>query len=199
KTSSDERTGGKSKQEFGGRNKSKIGQIQQEEISHVLWAHRTMIKSSNGDTPFSLTYGTEAVIPAEIGMPTFRTAEVNVAENDEALEINLELLEEKQEQTAIREAKKQEANEKILQHQSKKCKLQAGRPGVPEQRSKPCKRHWKVRTQVGRPIRSHRSTWVGIVQVKRPQRKRTPANLEYLQSQEMLYKQSVSSLTIWTP
>ncbi|GJV47659.1 reverse transcriptase domain-containing protein [Tanacetum coccineum] len=41
-----------------------------EEISHVLWAHRTMIKSSNGDTPFSLTYGTEAVIPAEIGMPT---------------------------------------------------------------------------------------------------------------------------------
>nr|GEW62745.1 reverse transcriptase domain-containing protein [Tanacetum cinerariifolium]GEW62750.1 reverse transcriptase domain-containing protein [Tanacetum cinerariifolium] len=26
-----------------------------EEISHVLWAHRTMIKSSNGETPFSLT------------------------------------------------------------------------------------------------------------------------------------------------
>ncbi|GKA55453.1 reverse transcriptase domain-containing protein [Tanacetum coccineum] len=66
-----------------------------EEISHVLWAHRTMIKSSNGDTPFSLTYGTEAVIPAEIGMPMFRTTEVDVAENDEALEINLELLEEK--------------------------------------------------------------------------------------------------------
>ncbi|GKD26364.1 reverse transcriptase domain-containing protein [Tanacetum coccineum] len=65
-----------------------------EEISHVLWAHRTMIKSSNGDTPFSLTYGTEAVIPAEIGMPTFRTAEVDVAKNDEALKINLELLEE---------------------------------------------------------------------------------------------------------
>ncbi|GJU42059.1 reverse transcriptase domain-containing protein [Tanacetum coccineum] len=40
-----------------------------EELPHVLWAHRTMIKSSNGDTPFSLTYGTEAVIPAEIGMP----------------------------------------------------------------------------------------------------------------------------------
>ncbi|GJS70286.1 reverse transcriptase domain-containing protein [Tanacetum coccineum] len=46
---------------------------------------------NNGDTPFSLTYGTEAVIPAEIGMPTFRTAEVDVAENDEALEINLDL------------------------------------------------------------------------------------------------------------
>ncbi|GJS51763.1 reverse transcriptase domain-containing protein [Tanacetum coccineum] len=30
------------------------------ELSHVLWVHRTMIKSSNGETPFSLTYGTEA-------------------------------------------------------------------------------------------------------------------------------------------
>ncbi|GJV43679.1 reverse transcriptase domain-containing protein [Tanacetum coccineum] len=83
-----------------------------EEVSHVLWAHRTMIKTSNGDTPFSLTYGTEAVIPAEIGMPTFRTAEVDVTKNDEALEINLELLEEKREQAAIREAKSKRQMEK---------------------------------------------------------------------------------------
>ncbi|GJU53965.1 reverse transcriptase domain-containing protein [Tanacetum coccineum] len=76
-----------------------------EELPHVLWAHRTMIKSSNGDTPFSLTYGTEAVIPAEIGMPTLRTAEVDLVQNNEALEINLYLLEERREQAAIREAK----------------------------------------------------------------------------------------------
>ncbi|GJW13868.1 reverse transcriptase domain-containing protein [Tanacetum coccineum] len=31
-----------------------------EEVPHVLWVHRTMIKTSNGDTPFSLTYSTEA-------------------------------------------------------------------------------------------------------------------------------------------
>ncbi|GKB45142.1 reverse transcriptase domain-containing protein [Tanacetum coccineum] len=83
-----------------------------EEISHVLWAHRTMVKSSNGETPFSLTYGMEAVIPAEIGIPTFRTAEVNVAENDEVLEINLELLEEKREQATIREANSKRQMEK---------------------------------------------------------------------------------------
>ncbi|GKE71796.1 reverse transcriptase domain-containing protein [Tanacetum coccineum] len=52
-----------------------------EEISHVLWAHRTMVKSSHGDTPFSLTYGTEAVIPTEIEMPTFRTAELYMAKS----------------------------------------------------------------------------------------------------------------------
>nr|GEW01357.1 reverse transcriptase domain-containing protein [Tanacetum cinerariifolium] len=49
-----------------------------EELSHVLWAHQTMIKSSNGDTPFSLTYEMEAVIPADIGMPTLRTAEAAI-------------------------------------------------------------------------------------------------------------------------
>ncbi|XP_076891522.1 uncharacterized protein LOC143542952 [Bidens hawaiensis] len=40
-----------------------------EELPHVLWAHRTMPKTSNGETPFRLTYGTEAMIPAEIGAP----------------------------------------------------------------------------------------------------------------------------------
>ncbi|GKC53814.1 reverse transcriptase domain-containing protein [Tanacetum coccineum] len=83
-----------------------------EEISHVLWARPTMIKSNNGDTPFSLTYGMEAVIPAEIGMPTLRTAEVDMVQNNEALEINLDLLEERREQAAICEAKSKAKMEK---------------------------------------------------------------------------------------
>ncbi|GKF53519.1 reverse transcriptase domain-containing protein, partial [Tanacetum coccineum] len=66
-----------------------------EELPHVLWAHRTMIKSSHGDTPFSLTYGTEVVIPVKIGMPTYRTAVVDVVHNDEEIWLNLDLLEEK--------------------------------------------------------------------------------------------------------
>ncbi|GKA94625.1 reverse transcriptase domain-containing protein [Tanacetum coccineum] len=82
------------------------------ELSHVLWAHRTMIKSSNGEMPFSLTYGTEAVISAEIGMPTLRTAEVDSIQNDEALQINLDLVEEKREQAAIQEAKSKDKMEK---------------------------------------------------------------------------------------
>ena len=76
-----------------------------DELSHVLWAHRTTIKVSTGDTPFSLVYGTEAVIPAEIGMPTIRTAEVNVTTNDDELRIDLDLLEERHERAAIREAR----------------------------------------------------------------------------------------------
>ncbi|GJV57525.1 reverse transcriptase domain-containing protein [Tanacetum coccineum] len=35
-----------------------------EELPHVLWAHWTIIKSSNRNTPFSLTYGTAARVAA---------------------------------------------------------------------------------------------------------------------------------------
>ncbi|GKB18591.1 reverse transcriptase domain-containing protein [Tanacetum coccineum] len=76
-----------------------------EELPHVLWAHHTMIKSSHGDTSFSLTYGTEVVIPAKIGMPTYCTMAVDVAYNDAELHLNLYLLEERRERAAIREAK----------------------------------------------------------------------------------------------
>nr|GEW88681.1 reverse transcriptase domain-containing protein [Tanacetum cinerariifolium] len=88
--------------------KSRLGEGNKnwvEELPYVLWAHLTMIKSSHGDTPFSLTYGTEAVISTEIGMPTYRTAAVDVVSNDEELRLNLDLLEERRERAAICEAK----------------------------------------------------------------------------------------------
>ncbi|GJT25270.1 reverse transcriptase domain-containing protein [Tanacetum coccineum] len=75
-------------------------------------AYCTMIKSSNGKTSFSLTYDTEAVIPAEIGMLTLQTAEIDLMKNDEALEINLDLIEEKREQATIQEAKSKATMEK---------------------------------------------------------------------------------------
>nr|GEY24733.1 reverse transcriptase domain-containing protein [Tanacetum cinerariifolium] len=88
--------------------KSRLGEGNKnwvEELSHVFWAHRTMIKSSHGDMPFSLTYRTEAVIPTEIRMPTYRTAAVDVVRNDKELLLNLDLLEERREHAAICEAK----------------------------------------------------------------------------------------------
>nr|GEV13100.1 reverse transcriptase domain-containing protein [Tanacetum cinerariifolium] len=74
-----------------------------EEVPHVLWAHRIMIKISNIDTSFSLTYGTESVIPVEIGMPSIRYAKMNQAKNDEELLLNLDILEERREKAAVRE------------------------------------------------------------------------------------------------
>nr|GEU99088.1 reverse transcriptase domain-containing protein [Tanacetum cinerariifolium] len=97
-----------------------------EKLPHVLWAHHTMIKSSHGDTPFSLTYGTEAVIPAEIRMPTYRTAAVDVVYNDEELRLNLDLLEERRKRAAIREAK---AKLKMTKYYNARVRGVTFRPG----------------------------------------------------------------------
>ncbi|GKB98809.1 reverse transcriptase domain-containing protein [Tanacetum coccineum] len=76
-----------------------------DELPNVLWAHRTSIKQSNGETPFSLTYGSEAVIPAEIGIPTYRTLMIREEYNEEEMRLNLDLLQERRETAAIREAR----------------------------------------------------------------------------------------------
>ncbi|GKB19147.1 reverse transcriptase domain-containing protein [Tanacetum coccineum] len=83
-----------------------------EELPNVLWAHRTTSKMSNGGTPFSLAYGTEAVIPAEIGIPIRRTIQGPAEENEEALRMNLNLLEERRDIVAIREARQKQQVEK---------------------------------------------------------------------------------------
>nr|GEY42657.1 reverse transcriptase domain-containing protein [Tanacetum cinerariifolium] len=103
-----------------------------EDLPHVLWAYHTMIKSSNGDTPFSLIYETEAVIPAKIGMPTLKTAEVDLVQNNEALEINLDLLEEKREQAAIRKAK---SKSKMEKYYNSKVQSESFKPGDPVYRN----------------------------------------------------------------
>nr|GEV40357.1 reverse transcriptase domain-containing protein [Tanacetum cinerariifolium] len=89
-------------------------------------AHRTMIKSSHGDTRFSLTYGTEAVIPTEIGMPTYRTAAVDMVNNDEELRLNLDLLEERRERAAICEAR---AKSKMMKYYNARVRGVAFKPG----------------------------------------------------------------------
>ncbi|RVW86825.1 hypothetical protein CK203_036063 [Vitis vinifera] len=48
-----------------------------EELPGVLWAYRTTPGRPTGNTPFALTYGMDAVIPTEIGLPTIRTDAAN--------------------------------------------------------------------------------------------------------------------------
>nr|GEX11482.1 reverse transcriptase domain-containing protein [Tanacetum cinerariifolium] len=89
-----------------------------DELPNILWAHRTMLKTSNGETPLSLTYGSEAVIPAEIGMPTYRTVQWNEALNEEEMRLNLDLIQERRKTTVIREAKYKKENGTVLQQAS---------------------------------------------------------------------------------
>ena len=52
-------------------------------------------KKSNDESPFALVFGTEAVLPTEVGLPTLTTMVAeNVEENQRQLTRNLDLLEE---------------------------------------------------------------------------------------------------------
>ncbi|TNV97690.1 hypothetical protein C5H24_12725, partial [Xylella fastidiosa] len=72
-----------------------------DELPAVLWAYRTTPRRSTGETPYSLAYGTEAVIPLEVGLPTIRTTLVESGGNDKALAEQLDLAEEKRERALI--------------------------------------------------------------------------------------------------
>ena len=72
-----------------------------EELSHILWTYRIMLRRSTGETPFSITYGAEAVIPLEIGFPTLRTSSFNSSSNDELLEKSLDFIEERRESAMV--------------------------------------------------------------------------------------------------
>ncbi|GJR61096.1 reverse transcriptase domain-containing protein [Tanacetum coccineum] len=97
-----------------------------DELPNVLWAHRTSIKQSNGETPFSLTYGSEAVIPAEIGIPSYRTLMIREEYNEEEQRLNLDLLQERREAAAVREAK---YKTKMEQYYNKRVRPAGFRPG----------------------------------------------------------------------
>ena len=68
-----------------------------EELLHVLWTYRTTPRRSIGKTPFSMSYGAEAVIPIETGFPTLRTQSFNPNNNDKLLERSVDLIEERRE------------------------------------------------------------------------------------------------------
>ena len=72
-----------------------------EELPHVFWTYRTTPRRSTGETPFSMTYGVEAVIPLETGFPTSRTSSFNPRDNDEQLTKSLDLIEEKRENVMV--------------------------------------------------------------------------------------------------
>uniref|UniRef100_A0A2N9GFI3 RNA-directed DNA polymerase n=1 Tax=Fagus sylvatica TaxID=28930 RepID=A0A2N9GFI3_FAGSY len=63
---------------------------------------RTTARTPTGETPFRLTYGTEAVIPVEIGLTTWRTDNYDEGSNDAQLRSNLDLVDEVRDQAEAR-------------------------------------------------------------------------------------------------
>ena len=66
-----------------------------DELPMVLWAYRTTARNATGETPFALAFGVEAVVPIEIKLPTLRIEEYDEAANDDAIRLELDLVDEK--------------------------------------------------------------------------------------------------------
>ncbi|XP_027156411.1 uncharacterized protein LOC113757207 [Coffea eugenioides] len=73
-----------------------------EELPSVLWSYRTTPRSATQETPFSLTYGAEAVIPAEILTPNPRLAAYAAEVNNEERQLDLDLVDERRDLASAR-------------------------------------------------------------------------------------------------
>ena len=67
-----------------------------------MWAYRTTPRRSTRETLFSLTYGPETVIPAEMNLCSARVAGFDPVQNDELMLERLDWLEECREAATIR-------------------------------------------------------------------------------------------------
>ena len=72
-----------------------------EELSRVLWTYQTTPHRSTGETPFSMTYGAEAVISSKTKFPMLRTSSFTLSNNDGLLGKSLDLVEERRENSMV--------------------------------------------------------------------------------------------------
>ena len=79
-----------------------------EELPFVLWADRTTSKNATGQTPFSLVFGAEAMIPTEMVIPTARMTMRDHEQNSEALFQNLDTVDELRDLAKVRMASHQQ-------------------------------------------------------------------------------------------
>ncbi|PON92320.1 Ribonuclease H-like domain containing protein, partial [Trema orientale] len=79
-----------------------------EVLPEVLWAYRTTQRSTTGESLFSLAYGYEAMVPVEIGASSLRRSTYEPDQNNALMRIELDLLEERHEQSQLRVASYQQ-------------------------------------------------------------------------------------------
>lgn len=97
-----------------------------DELPLVLWAYRTTSRTATNETPFSLTYGTEAVVLTEIGEPSFRTQQFDPDSNVEGLSLNLDTLEIRRDQAQLRMVANQKAAARSYNHRVRVRRFQSG-------------------------------------------------------------------------
>ena len=91
-----------------------------DELPNVLWAYRTTARTPTGEMPFRLTYGTEAVIPVEVGVANTKRTTFSKEENDDKLRVNLDCLDGVRDKAS---SKMTEYQWKMAEYYNKRVKL----------------------------------------------------------------------------
>ena len=84
-----------------------------EEVPRIVWAYHTIEQSGTHETPFSLVYGCDAMIPVEIQESSTRFQNFVAEDSNEERRMNLDLLDEVREEARVKaEAVKRGSEEK---------------------------------------------------------------------------------------
>ncbi|KAK4397223.1 Gag-Pol polyprotein [Sesamum angolense] len=75
-----------------------------DELPSILWTYRTTPRTTTGEISFSLSYGTDAVAPTEVGELNLRVKHYDLEANEQGLRMNLDFFEEVRERASVREA-----------------------------------------------------------------------------------------------
>ena len=89
-------------------------------MPNVLWAYRTMARTLTGETPFRLTYGTEAVFLIKVGVTSIRREMFQEENNDNQLRVNLDCIDKVREKASDKMTKYQQ---KMVEYYNKRVKL----------------------------------------------------------------------------
>ena len=126
-------------------------------LPEVLWAYRTTTRTSTGETPFSLAFGVDALVPVEIQVPLYRIEQYDPASNQEDLRLHLDLLEERRNTSQVRVAAYQQ---RIARYRNAKVRPRSFQLG-----------DLVLRQKLGVPARSLDPNWEGpyrVIKIVRP-------------------------------
>ena len=65
-----------------------------EKLPSILWTYRTTTRTPTRETQFWLTYESEEVIPAEVGLTSYRVHNHDDSKNNEVMRLQLDLVDE---------------------------------------------------------------------------------------------------------
>ncbi|KAL2230840.1 UNVERIFIED_CONTAM: hypothetical protein Sindi_1678400 [Sesamum indicum] len=80
----------------------RVGGNWTEKLTNVPWAYRTTPRGTTGESLFTIVYGMEAVIPTELGIPSYRILQFSQENSTTLLKENLDLTKELREKAFLR-------------------------------------------------------------------------------------------------